>query len=286
MYGVTLKNAKGYVVPVKHSTFPAGEVYVKISNDEMVTPEQMTVVLSSADAEDILRAIMLSSALETYEVREVVLEVAYMPYGRQDRVCSRGESDSLLAFMRILHTAFDRVVTIDLHNPESESVKWMITDGLLINKKPFNAFERVISLRKQELTLFPSIITEQIVAPDRGAVKRASQFAEDWDSEKPVVILDKYRKPDGMMHNLENPHKLAEASYITIVDDICDGGATFLSAAKVLKEVNPSAELYLVVTHGIFSAGTEKLLDMFTDIYVENTPFNLNHILGGDDGKL
>jgi ribose-phosphate pyrophosphokinase len=49
-----------------------------------------------------------------------------------------------------------------------------------------------------------------------------------------------------------------------IVDDICDGGRTFLEIAKTIrsKKRNISIfgdKIYLVVTHGIFSAGFDEL---------------------------
>jgi len=51
-----------------------------------------------------------------------------------------------------------------------------------------------------------------------------------------------------------------------IVDDICDGGGTFLGLAEELKECN-SGDLYLAVSHGIFSKGSQTLLDNFKSIY-------------------
>ncbi len=43
-----------------------------------------------------------------------------------------------------------------------------------------------------------------------------------------------------------------------IVDDLCDGGRTFIELAKVLR-AKGAAKIALVVTHGIFSKGKEPL---------------------------
>lgn len=50
---------------------------------------------------------------------------------------------------------------------------------------------------------------------------------------------------------------------ILVMDDICDGGATFISLAKEIKahELYNDQELWLYVTHGIFSKGKQTLLD-------------------------
>lgn len=56
---------------------------------------------------------------------------------------------------------------------------------------------------------------------------------------------------------------LQQGDDILIVDDICDGGATFLKIAKEL----PNTNLYLYVTHGIFSKGLGDLSRYFIKIF-------------------
>ena len=51
---------------------------------------------------------------------------------------------------------------------------------------------------------------------------------------------------------------------VLIVDDICDGGATFTSLAKVLKNAG-AVYIGLHVTHGIFSKGIQVLLEAGVD---------------------
>jgi len=56
-----------------------------------------------------------------------------------------------------------------------------------------------------------------------------------------------------------------------IVDDICDGGGTFIGLAEELRRRN-AASLYLYVTHGIFSKDADvKLLDHFAKVYTTNS---------------
>lgn len=47
---------------------------------------------------------------------------------------------------------------------------------------------------------------------------------------------------------------------VLIVDDICDGGATFITLAKALLGQG-ATEVHLFVSHGIFSKGTRVLFD-------------------------
>jgi ribose-phosphate pyrophosphokinase len=62
----------------------------------------------------------------------------------------------------------------------------------------------------------------------------------------------------------------ADLKYV-IIDDICDGGRTFVELAKAMKESRPTAKIYLIVTHGIFSAGFDTLNQYFEGIYTTNS---------------
>ena len=53
-----------------------------------------------------------------------------------------------------------------------------------------------------------------------------------------------------------------------IVDDICDGGRTFIELGKIIRK--DYDRLILCVTHGIFSKGVEPL-DVFDEIYSTNS---------------
>jgi ribose-phosphate pyrophosphokinase len=66
-----------------------------------------------------------------------------------------------------------------------------------------------------------------------------------------------------------------------IVDDICDGGRTFLEIAKTIRsERNISIlKIYLVVTHGIFSAGFDELKKHFDGIYCTNSVSDIDNEL-------
>jgi ribose-phosphate pyrophosphokinase len=68
---------------------------------------------------------------------------------------------------------------------------------------------------------------------------------------------------------------LTDIEQIIIIDDICDGGRTFIELAKVIKE-QTDKPIYLVVTHGIFSGGFEKLSDVLDGIFCTNSVKNIN----------
>ena len=92
------------------------------------------------------------------------------------------------------------------------------------------------------------------------------------------LVFNKQRTDKGIVHELIPPtYPLTDIENFIIIDDICDGGATFVNIAKELKQLNPSAALHLVVTHGLFTKGFDVLSD-FTSIHMHNNPFNLSRL--------
>ena len=62
------------------------------------------------------------------------------------------------------------------------------------------------------------------------------------------------------------------------MDDICDGGRTFIELAKAIRASRPTAEVYLVVTHGIFSNGFAELKKELQKVYSSNSYSDLNEV--------
>ena len=99
--------------------------------------------------------------------------------------------------------------------------------------------------------------TDVIISPDFGAIKKATAVAERIG--KPLGIALKERDP---LSNEILETKILQADVkgkvVTIVDDMLDGGRTFIPLAARLKELG-ARWVNLVVTHGIFSYGASQL---------------------------
>jgi ribose-phosphate pyrophosphokinase len=111
-----------------------------------------------------------------------------------------------------------------------------------------------------------------VIAPDAGAHKRASRVAKMMGI--PVKQAWKSRDvKDGKItgFGLEATHDLFqdaddpdEVPHVLVVDDLCDGGGTFVGLGEVLDTHGLDADLY--VTHGLFTKGTEVLQPWFQKI--------------------
>lgn len=122
------------------------------------------------------------------------------------------------------------------------------------------------------------------VSPDAGASKKIYKLAEQIGYKGDIVTCSKDRDKDGKLTKTIVPN-FDLSKEIIIIDDICDGGATFINIAKEIKNLcynNPISvdgsrrdiydpKIYLVVTHGIFSKGYKELLQYFDGIYTTNS---------------
>lgn len=239
--------------------FPGGEVGVKLKVYD--NRSRFTVSYTAPKTDNVLVLLNILDALKNQGVEKhnIVLVMPYLPYARQDRACNQGESFALDVFLKVLSTGhFGELIVYDLHSQVSSS---------LIHK-----YMRGVTLTHVEQA---DLLSDQIegfnyiVAPDKGAEKKAKVVSELLD----IPLIQMYKaRVDGQVIYSENKAQLS-SSYkgnALVVDDICDGGATFLALAKALKYHNPDLELSLYVTHGIFSKGVDDLLKSYAIIYTSN----------------
>lgn len=224
---------------------------------------QVNAVVDFPKGEDavIKRSINSFNALQEVLAVKSALEMAatnitlYAPYilgGRSDRRFQDNGTDYLSGVIApILNECdFDGIVTLD---PHSQAMGQSI-NGL--REKSLRGFHRWID---------GQIGHAAVVSPDKGAEARASLYHETAGSENCTFIqCQKVRDiATGKIMESSLPAGLDfSGEDVVIVDDICDGGATFLSLGKKIRDAN-CGKLYLAVTHGIFSKGFSELRKVF-----------------------
>lgn len=114
-----------------------------------------------------------------------------------------------------------------------------------------------------------------LVVPDAGAAKKIQGLAFTTGHKGEIIMCSKVRR-DGKIvetniHISQDAQDSDRRRDLLIVDDICDGGATFIELAKVLKDRLVFNKIYLIVTHGIFSKGFSELEKHFDGIYCTNS---------------
>lgn len=248
--------ANGIEIPIDYAKFPGGEVRIRVNTDKL-PPGHIHIKAVILSSDEIMGLIMLTDAVRRMGATSIRLTMPYIPYARQDRVCSPGDSFSLAAFAGIINSLlFDSIIVYDPHSPVSvdlieRCVVLKQGDLLLKHKEAAGFIQNSISQG----------IPTYLVAPDKGAVTRTSETANLFPGIG-VIFADKTRDPKTGaitgMRVLDAYTSKIEKSNLIVVDDICDGGRTFIELGKVLAEYNPQS-LNLYVTHGIFSQGLEVL---------------------------
>jgi ribose-phosphate pyrophosphokinase len=116
-----------------------------------------------------------------------------------------------------------------------------------------------------------------LVSPDAGAYKKIADVAKSVNISN---IITAHKTRDIVTGNITGtyiPLNVYDAiKTFVIIDDICDGGRTFIELAKEIMKsrmlssvVHPNeyGKIYLIITHGIFSAGFDKLNECFDGIF-------------------
>lgn len=255
---------------INYGKFSGGEVYFKIESPEDIESEIVyqpgvpnTITANITNSDEVFVLMNLKNVLDNVIARSpslidsrVILYMPYLPYARHDRPMHNFDSHALKVFCNLINSLnFTNIVIHDCHSD--------VGIGLLNNCVNVSQ-DRLLSDFSDNILKINDI--DYILAPDNGAVKKASKIAEKFKlplitclKERDLATghITKYR----ILDSIEKPGKAL------IVDDICDGGATFNILAKSLKEDTPVTEISLYVTHGIFSKGLDKLFENIDNIY-------------------
>lgn len=252
--------------------YPAGEYQIRFEEEhaKMILEAEEIRVHSQGD---IMQTALLMDAIHHTKgmlPTPVILIFPYLPYARADRRFTSFDCAGLNTFgMHVDCMGADNVVTVDVHSSVARGAI-----GNFVNIKVDPLIEEIYygtefaGTGKKDLSL---------LFPDKGAATRyKTPFVA------PVLYCEKQRDPkSGALSGFDVPQ--ISTDKVLIVDDICDGGGTFIGIAQKIREEQKSVkELYLYVTHGIFSKGLPPLLSYFKRVFCTNT---LQRNIVGKDEK-
>lgn len=242
--------------PIEWFKFSGGEIQVKLPIKKGETfPVRLTWKPNSEV--DIMLLLLTVDALKQHGFEDISLTVLYMPYARQDRVCAEGEAYSYQVMQQLIaNLKLKKITFYDLHSPLTVSFKETkeVIENTTCSIFVAHDFFKKISSKKLILC-----------APDKGAEQRVELITQHYP-EYPAIYCKKGRNPTtGQINSIWCPG-FKKGADILVIDDICDGGVTFIELAKVLKEKGAD-KIYLYVTHGIFSKGLDELMKYYEHIY-------------------
>lgn len=200
---------------------------------------------------EFVNAMFLVDSVTAMDGRIDTLVLPYIPGARQDRINSSGDVLFTLRSVAemINQRAFNAVLVLDPHSA--------VSDGVIKNTVHY-PLERVASRVWKGYS--------GVIAPDKGAKRRAEEFAAVMS--KPVYYGSKVRDVStGRLSGFDID--VPDRGHYLVVDDICDGGGTFIGLADKIHEHDAFADLY--VSHGIFSKGTRELKANYKNIYTTDS---------------
>jgi len=231
--------------------FPSGcEPNVKIYDDLLDVVGPVTITCRIKEIGDMMTVLLATDALKRLGVTDIRLFIPYLPFARQDRVCNHGESFSLKVLADLINSqGYSKVMIYDPHSEVAPSLinkSFVYTNHLFIRKAVSDAFDS---------TIHPFVI----VAPDAGAVKKVYAACESINFPGQIVECSKKRDMStGMITSYTVHADDLGGKDAYIIDDICDGGATFIQLTKDLK-AKGARKVFLFVSFGIFSRGVQHL---------------------------
>ena len=281
-----------YNVPLEMSQMPGGEMHPTVE-DPGSAYTQFDIYADTHEPKALFALALVVNAIRNLPSQlrpTIILHLGYVPYARQDRIGAKGEAHGSQVMAEFINTmAADRVYISD---PHSDVITSLIRNVRVVDQLAM--LDKFLLAPNSGRAYYETSIDPEewiLVAPDAGAVKKAEKIAKA-GGFKGVVYAGKVRDiKTGKIQRttidrvvidgeVVDPSMLVNEKLL-VVDDICDGGRTFIELAKVLVPHGP-ATMELFVTHGIFSQGTDTLLQHYDRVHATNS-FNMHKVTKFDE---
>jgi len=255
--------------PLETFNFSGGECHVKISPSDIGGKTEILAYLNTAN--DIMNLLLAVDAIRRINPESSIeLTIPYFPYARQDRVCNEGEALSVKVMANLVNSLHCDTVTI--YDPHSDVTPALLDHCQIITLSDIVANSKLVKIiHENELIL---------LSPDAGSEKKIHATAKKVSNQKrSIEVICASKTRDTKTGDITATHiygDVKDKSFI-ILDDICDGGRTFIEIAKVLRSKG-SLDVYLYVTHGIFSKGLDVLKSYFKHVYCYHTMLSQDKI--------
>lgn len=229
--------------------YPAGESHVEA---KMIPGPDDTILAHARGFEDLCNILTADAILEHNGQPWVQWFIPYFPFGRHDRRRTRLDGLELKLALDMVDDL--NLITLDPHSDVLGQLKHIPQSEVVA---AFSGFIRGFDIFEDDAI---------VAVPDEGASKKVMM----WLDNHVALQCSKRRDPrTGALSGFivpEIPEEYRERP-IVIVDDICDGGGTFIGLADEIIKQGHAGPLRLLVTHGLFTKGTGDLLAVFDRVF-------------------
>ncbi|QOV68450.1 ribose-phosphate diphosphokinase [Citrobacter sp. BDA59-3] len=252
-------------VEIERGVFPDGAVWLKVIGELPHFAQVMRVrVAAMRDMNDfMLLAQLVDAVRHVTDIAVSHLELAWLPWARQDRHMVNGDSFALKVFANQLNTLnFNKVFLLD---PHSDAAAAAINNSVVVAQE-------TCLMKSENLRQAISTGKLMLVAPDAGALKKIHNVAKASGARDYAILTKERDVATGNLTGFSLVSGNVAGKDVLIVDDLCDAGGTFIGSAQVLRDAG-ARSVSLYVTHGVFSKGVENLLNNSIDAIYTTTSF-------------
>ena len=229
-------------------SFPDGEKHLKIN--KLDRKDTVEIVCRITNSDDLFLLMQLSDILNRQCVCVEKITIPYLMTMRCDRLFSFEQPFSLKIVADVVNSFNAKKVVII--EPHSSACLDLIK----------NSEARYTS---KGLLEYPTTVC----FPDKGAFTRyASNMLM-----RPYIVCSKVRDVETgkiTSFSIDKVCEYKEGNEIIVVDDLCDGGGTFVGIAVKLRELKPS-KLILAVTHAVQKEGIERVSGFYDKVIITNS---------------
>lgn len=270
-------------LPVKIKTYSDGSLEVinsaQIHQTILNTPEKYINIIANIKSSDDLMALILVKGVvdrsNSLLKLPCILKLPYVPYMRSDRAMNEYTDVGGLKIVAPLinNLNFDSVVVFDPHSDVTESLIKNIRivpqhEALGHFQHKYNVFDKY----------------DFFISPDAGALKKVAKCAKTLSKPHIEAFKEREINTNKILRTSVNANKeQLEGKSVLIIDDICEGGRTFMALAKMLKEDYDVREVALYVSHGLFTFGYEHLKEHIDQVYCYHSWLDSNQISQTND---
>jgi len=230
--------------------FPDGEIYIRLLKTEKLSGKRVIVLHSGAPKpnEGLVELELILQVLRDNNIKPEVF-FTYFPYGMQDKVFERGETNVAENLVEKLINYY-KVKKIYIIDPHFWGRKW-------VKKYPIvNVSVAPILMEKAKNDFGKDIL---FLSPDIGGERRTG-----------VSGMRKKRVNSYRVEISFTQMNFNHCPVVGIVDDLLETGGTLLKAYKLCKK-NGAKQVIALITHGVLPSGIAKIKKKYSKLYLTNT---------------
>ena len=256
---LNLSNVEKSNIKYTISHFPDGEVQITLG--EFSHKDPVEVACRITNAEELFILMQVADILNRHDV-VWHLHIYYLMGARMDRVMDFNRPYTLKIVANLIKNLGCR--SIYVLEPHSD-----MTPFILQSENLYPEEERYDDFHPTNWNVYRDYL---VVFPDKGAYER---YDGEWrKGQVDIAIAEKVRNVEtGVIESIKilNPEVFeGNTKPIMVVDDLCDGGGTFVGIANEIRKYTDK-ELNIFVTHMVNPVGIRHLANNFDHVYFTNS---------------